>query len=132
MEESIFTKIIKGEVPCFKIYEDQRTFAFLDIHPIQPGQVLVVPKKQVASLWQLDNEDYMAVMMSAKLVAHKLSAVFDDHKLIGMQVEGLDVPHAHVKLFPFKTSKEFHNIPGVQDRTDNETLSQMAKKLEII
>ena len=72
MQDSIFTKIIKGEIPCHKIYEDDKTFAFLDIHPIQPGQILVVPKKQIADFYDLDNEDYVAFFGTVKKIAKKL------------------------------------------------------------
>jgi diadenosine tetraphosphate (Ap4A) HIT family hydrolase len=61
MEESIFTKIVKGEIPSHKVYEDALTLAFLDIHPVQPGHTLVIPKKQVEFVWDLPEEDYQAV-----------------------------------------------------------------------
>ncbi|HEX6416036.1 MAG TPA: HIT domain-containing protein, partial [Candidatus Saccharimonadales bacterium] len=69
MQESIFTKIINGDIPSHKVYEDDKTFAFLDIHPISTGHVLVVPKKQVEFLWDLDDEDYQAVMNTSKMLA---------------------------------------------------------------
>lgn len=68
-EDSIFTKIIKGEIPSHKIYEDDKTYAFLDIHPIQPGHVLVVPKIQVDNIWDLPDEDYHALMDVTKHIA---------------------------------------------------------------
>jgi histidine triad (HIT) family protein len=69
MADSIFTKIIKGEIPSHKVYEDELTFAFLDIHPKTPGHVLVIPKKQVDLLWDLSDEDYQAVMAISKKLA---------------------------------------------------------------
>ena len=68
-QESVFTKIIKGEIPSHKIYEDDKTFAFLDIHPVQPGHVLVVPKVQVDNIWNLSDEDYQAVLNACKHIA---------------------------------------------------------------
>jgi histidine triad (HIT) family protein len=68
MQDSIFTKIIKGEIPSHKVYEDDKTIAFLDINPTQPGHTLVVPKKQVEFLWDLDTDDYQAVMETARKV----------------------------------------------------------------
>src|SRR6476661_6363794 len=91
MQDSVFTKIIKGEIPCHKIYEDERTFAFLDIHPIQPGQVLVVPKKQVGFAWDLEDKDYQAVMATAKRVALRLREVFPEKSRVALIIEGLDV-----------------------------------------
>ena len=66
MEDTIFTKIIKGEIPSHKIYEDEKTFAFLDIHPLTDGHVLVVPKVQVEFIWDLKPEDYQAVMATVQ------------------------------------------------------------------
>lgn len=130
MSETIFTKIVKGTIPSYKIYEDQKTLAFLDIHPIQPGHVLVIPKKQIESVWDLTDEDYLALMKTVKLIAAKLKTEFKDKK-IGIQVEGLDVPHAHIKIFPFSSSSEFHNIPSLNNQPDTKSLSDMAQKLII-
>ncbi len=66
MEDSIFTKIIKGEIPCHKVYEDAQTLAFLDIHPVQPGHMLVIPKQQIEFVWDLPDEIYQALMMTTK------------------------------------------------------------------
>ena len=76
MEPSIFTKIIRGEIPCHKIYEDDKTIAFLDIHPQMPGHTLVVPKKQVASMQNLSDEDYNALMAAVKKVMQRQAQVF--------------------------------------------------------
>ncbi|MGH7237950.1 MAG: HIT family protein, partial [Candidatus Saccharimonadales bacterium] len=108
MEDSIFTKIIRGEVPCYKIYEDDLTLCFLDIHPIQPGHTLVIPKKQIEFVWDLPDQDYAAVMAAAKRVALRLRAVLGT-KYIGERVVGVDVPHAHVQLIPFNAAGELHN-----------------------
>src|SRR5437660_2164632 len=75
VQDSIFTKIIKGEIPSHKVYEDDRTFAFLDIHPVQPGHTLVIPKKQIEFVWDLPDEDYMAVMLAAKKIARRMREV---------------------------------------------------------
>ena len=101
MKDSIFTKIIKGEILCYKVYEDDKTLAFLDIHPIQPGQTLVVTKTQVEHVWDLSDEDYSALMSTAKKVANRLRQVFPEKSRIAMHIEGLDVAHAHLKIFPF-------------------------------
>ncbi|MBR5621436.1 HIT domain-containing protein [Candidatus Saccharibacteria bacterium] len=99
MEDSIFTKIIKGEIPCYKIYEDDKTLAFLDIHPESIGHTLVVPKVQVDKIYELSDEDYAALMASVKKVAKHMEEVLGVRTL--MKVIGTDVPHAHVHLMPY-------------------------------
>ena len=123
--ESIFTKIIKGEIPSHKIYEDEKTFAFLDIQPIKPGHTLVVPKKQV-DIWDLSEEDYQALMLTVRRVAHRIQEVLDP-KRVGIQVVGVDVDnHAHVHVFPFNNMAEYRQIPAPVDYED---LREIAKKL---
>lgn len=95
---SIFSKIIQGEIPCYKIYEDDKTLAFLDIHPESKGHVLVIPKLEIDKIYDLPDEDYQALMATAK----KLSKHLED-KLgarILWKVIGTDVPHAHIHLMP--------------------------------
>lgn len=128
-EESIFTKIINGKIPCHKIYEDERTFAFLDIRPIQPGHTLVIPKKQVVYAWDLDDEDYQAVMMTARKIAHALRATFPDKQLVAMHIEGLDVAHAHLKIFPFNTDAEFRHVPDKDQEPDHAALAAVAEQI---
>lgn len=96
---SIFTRIINGEIPSYKIAEDDRHYAFLDINPVQPGHVLVVPKKEVSYIFDLSDDDYQALTLFAKKVAQGLrNAVVC--KRIGVAVIGLEVPHAHIHLIP--------------------------------
>ena len=128
-QDSIFTKIIKGDIPCHKIYEDEKTFVFLDIYPIQPGQVLVVPKAQVQFVWQLESPDYQALMETAKNVALRIQMAFTQKTHVGMHIEGLDVDHAHIKLFPFSTDEEFHSQPDRSVEPDHTALAEMAQKL---
>lgn len=131
MEPSIFTKIIAGEIPSHKVYEDDRVFALMDIHPIQPGQVLVVPKKQVEFVWDLNDEDYQAVMATAKEVARHMRGVFPDKSYVAMHVEGLDIAHAHLKIFPFNTDAEFHAKPDMNAEPDHKALAAMAERLRL-
>lgn len=128
MQDSIFTKIIKGEIPCHKVYEDDKTFAFLDIHPVQPGHTLVIPKQQVEFVWDLETSDYKAVMATAQKVARRLKEVLRV-PYIGEQVVGVDVPHAHVHLIPFSTTEQFRNIPDMTVEPDHAALAEMAKRL---
>jgi histidine triad (HIT) family protein len=126
MNDSIFTKIIKGEIPSYKIYEDNQTFAFLDIHPKKPGHTLVVPKKQVEFLWDLDEEDYEAVLRTVRRVANRIKEVLGA-PYVGMLVVGIDVPHAHIHVYPFNSSAESQYIPDQNAPPDNEALSKIAK-----
>ena len=96
---SVFTKIIRGEIPCYKIYEDERTFAFLDISPEAVGHTLVVPKNEVAKVYELQDEDYRAVMETVRKLMQHYETVLG--KRMTMKVVGVDVPHAHVHILPF-------------------------------
>jgi len=127
-EPSIFTRIINGEIPSHKIYEDELTYAFLDIHPVTPGHTLVIPKRQVEFLWDLDSDDYQAVMSSAKKIALHIRTVLE-LPYIGEQVIGVDVPHAHVHLIPFANAAEFHHQPDMSAEPDHVALAALAEKL---
>ena len=99
---SIFTKIIKGEIPCYKIYEDDKTFAFLDINPETKGHTLVVPKTEIDKIYELPDDDYNALMATVKKLAQHMEQVLGQRTL--MKVIGTDVPHAHVHLMPYDES----------------------------
>lgn len=129
MQDSIFTKIIKGEIPCHKVYEDDQTFAFMDIHPIQPGHVLVVSKRQVSNFYELEDEEYQALMATVKSVAKRLKEVFPDKKRIAVIIEGLDVDHVHVKLFPISTGEELRTNPDMNTEPDHDSLAKLAAKI---
>lgn len=108
---SIFSKIIAGEIPSYKVYEDEVVFAFLDINPVNKGHTLVVPKVEVDDLFQLDEETYRLTMERVRYVAQILKAKFDC-KRICVMVEGYQIPHAHVHLVPTNSPKDFdvHNV----------------------
>tara|TARA_B100001121_G_scaffold307965_1_gene330741 strand:- start:752 stop:1147 length:396 start_codon:yes stop_codon:yes gene_type:complete len=99
MTDSIFTKIIKGEIPCHKIEENEHFIAFLDIMPLKKGHTLVVPKVQVDYIFDLENQTLGDLMIFAKKVAKKIEAAIPCER-IGIAVIGLEVPHAHVHLIP--------------------------------
>lgn len=96
---SVFTKIINGEIPCYKIYEDDKTLAFLDINPETPGHTLVIPKTEVDKIYDLSLEDYDALMHSVKKISKHMEKVLGARTI--WKVIGSDVPHAHVHLLPF-------------------------------
>ncbi|MEC7083837.1 MAG: HIT domain-containing protein [Bacteroidota bacterium] len=102
MSDSIFTKIIKGEIPCYKIAEDDRFIAFLDVSPIKKGHTLVVPKAQIDYLFDLDDSLLSDLMIFAKKVAQKMERAISCER-IGIAVIGLEVPHAHIHLVPLDT-----------------------------
>lgn len=128
MPDTIFTSIIKGEIPCHKVYEDDRTLAFLDIHPVQPGHTLVIPKKQIEFVWDLDDEDYQSVMRTTKKVAQRLREALGT-KYVGERIVGVDVPHAHVQLIPFNIAEEFKAPQNMDAEPDHPALAALAKKL---
>jgi histidine triad (HIT) family protein len=128
MTESIFTKIIKGEIPCHKVYEDDLTLAFMDIHPIAPGHVLVISKKQVDKLWELPDTDYQAVNNTVRKVCKRIEEVLSPDR-VGIKVIGTDVPHAHVHVFPFNNMDEYRTVPDMTRQPDQAALAEMAKKL---
>jgi histidine triad (HIT) family protein len=128
MEPTVFTKIIRGEIPSHKLYEDERTLAFLDIHPVQPGHALIIPKKQVEFVWDLEDEDYAAVMATAKKVARRLRDVLGT-RYVGELIMGVDVPHAHVQLIPFNVIAEFKADQDMDAEPDHAALAALAEKL---
>lgn len=128
MQDSIFTKIITGEIPCHKIYEDERTFVFLDIHPLQPGHTLVVPKNPVEFVWDLPQEDFVALNLTAQKVALRLREV-TGKPYVNEMVVGVDVPHAHIHLIPFTVSSELRAEQDQSKEPNHDELAEIAAKL---
>ena len=106
---SVFSKIIKGEIPSYKVAEDSEYFAFLDINPLTKGHTLVVPKKEVDYIFDLDDETLSGMMLFAKRVARKIGKKITC-KRVAMVVLGMEVPHAHIHLIPIDSEKDvdFH------------------------
>ena len=104
---SIFSKIISGEIPSYKIKEDENFLAFLDVFPLVKGHVLVVPKKEVDKLFDLDEELLAAMLVFAKPIAKAIEKTFDC-KRCGMSAIGLEVPHAHLHLVPINTADDLN------------------------
>lgn len=102
---SLFTRIINGEIPCYKVAEDERYFAFLDINPLNEGHTLVVPKKEVDYIFDLDDETYVGLMLFSKRVASAIEKEIPCVR-IGVAVVGLEVPHVHVHLVPMNTMED--------------------------
>lgn len=104
---SIFSKIIAGEIPCYKIAEDGEFFAFLDIHPLAAGHVLVIPKKAVDRFFELDDSLLSRMLLFAKPIAHAIERSFPCNRC-GMSVLGLEVPHAHMHLVPVNSAADLN------------------------
>lgn len=104
---SIFTKIVNGEIPCYKVAEDEHHLAFLDVMPIAKGHTLVIPKKEVDLIFDLDEEEYKNLWAFAQKVAKKLKAVVPCVR-VGVAVVGLEVPHAHIHLVPMNEIKDLN------------------------
>ena len=102
---TIFTKIINGEIPCYKIAEDENYFAFLDINPLTKGHTLVVPKIEDDYIFNLDEKTYAGLMLFAKRVAHAIEVAVPC-KRVGVAVLGMEVPHVHVHLVPLNSEKD--------------------------
>lgn len=107
---SIFTKIINGEIPSYKVAENDQFYAFLDINPLQKGHTLVVPKKEVDEFFTLDDKILSDMIVFAKSIAEKIKKTFPCNR-VGMTVIGLEVPHAHIHLIPINQEPDmnFHS-----------------------
>lgn len=130
MEDSVFTKIIKGELPASKIYEDEKTIVIVPLHPIAKGHLLVIPKVQVDQFIDLEDEDYQALMNTVKKIGQHMKKVLGT-KRIGLQVVGLDVPHVHVHVIAFNTVGEYREIADESAPPDFEKIKALADKLAI-
>ena len=129
---SIFTQIINGEIPCYKIAETDNFLAFLDVNPNSVGHTLCIPKKEVNKIFDLDNDLYLGLMAFAKKIAIALEKTVPCNR-IGMAVIGLEVPHAHVHLIPLHNMDEmrFQNKVSLT-KTEFENLAgKIAKNLSL-
>jgi len=122
---SIFTRIIKGEIPCYKVAEDDRYIAFLDVRPLKPGHTLVVPKEEVDYIFDLDEDTLADMMLFARKVAVAMKEVIECRR-IGVAVIGLEVPHAHIHLIPItrETDMLFTNPRVSPSPEENDALAR--------
>jgi histidine triad (HIT) family protein len=124
---SLFSKIINGEIPCHKIAEDEKFFAFLDVFPLVAGHVLVVPKKETDYIFDIGDAELAEMMVFAKQVALVLKKAIPC-KRIGVAVIGLEVPHAHIHLVPMNTADDLNFTRPKMSPTPEE-LKQVAEKI---
>jgi len=123
---SIFSKIIAGEIPCYKIAEDENHIAFLDVNPNAKGHTLCVPKKEINKLFDLDATSYAALMEFSRTVALGLRKTVPC-KRIGMTVIGLEVPHVHVHLVPLNVMED--TTFGKKEQIDADEMTALAKQI---
>jgi histidine triad (HIT) family protein len=124
---SIFSKIISGEIPAYKVAETNEFLAFLDINPLAEGHVLVIPKKEVDYIFDLDDETYMGLQMFAKIVAKGIKNAIPCKK-VGVAVIGLEVPHAHIHLIPMNKVDDL-NFSRPKLNPTKEELAATAQKI---
>ena len=120
---TIFSKIIEGEIPSYKIAENEKFFAFLDIFPLREGHVLVVPKKEIDKFFDLPNEYLSEMLLFAKPIAKAIERSFNCNRC-GIEVVGLEVPHAHMHLIPINTANDL-NFNQSKLKLTNEQLEKI-------
>ncbi|HBS87011.1 MAG: HIT family hydrolase [Bacteroidetes bacterium GWF2_38_335] len=124
---SIFTKIIKGEIPCYKISENEKFFAFLDINPLMPGHTLIVPKVETDRYFDLPDTTLAEMTVFSKKIAKAIEKVVPCDR-VGVVVLGLEVPHAHVHLIPLNSMDDI-NFARPKLKLSNEEFSAIAEKI---
>lgn len=124
---SIFSKIIAGEIPCYKIAENDNFMAFLDAFPLKKGHTLVVPKKEVDYVFDLDDDTYVGLMIFSKQVALAVKQAIPCNRL-AVNVFGLEVPHAHVHLIPMNTMNDV-NFSNEKLKLSKEEFEQIAAEI---
>ncbi len=123
----IFAKIAKGEIPSYKVAEDENYFAFLDIHPVVRGHVLVIPKKETDYIFDIGAEEYSGLMLFARRVALAIKKAISCRK-VGVAVLGLEVPHAHIHLVPMNSESDI-NFSKPKLQLSEEEFMQIAEKI---
>ncbi len=124
---TIFSKIVAGEIPCFKVAENDQFLAFLDIQPLKPGHTLVIPKAEIDYIFDLDDDMLVSMMVFAKKVAKGIQTIVPCEK-IGVSVIGLEVPHAHIHLVPIESVSDI-NFSRAKLQMDKEEMQHLAAKI---
>lgn len=124
---TIFSKIIAGEIPSFKIAENEKFYAFLDIFPLREGHVLVVPKNETDKFFDLPDEYLSEILLFAKPIARAIEKTFNCNRC-GLEVVGLEVPHSHLHLIPINSANDL-NFTGEKLKFSNEELKKIQEKI---
>lgn len=124
---TIFSKIIAGEIPSYKIAENEKFFAFLDIFPLREGHVLIVPKKETDKLFDLPDEYLREMLLFARPIAHAIEKAFDCNRC-GITVIGLEVPHAHIHLVPINSANDLNFVQPKPQASEN-SLKKVQEKI---
>ena len=124
---SIFTQIVNGNIPCYKVGENDKFLAFLDIMPLRKGHVLVIPKLEIDYLFDLDDDLLGDMMVFSKSIAKKIKSAFPCNR-IGVSVIGLEVPHAHIHLVPMDVMSDM-NFANDKLKLSSEELTSIANKI---
>jgi len=130
-EQSLFTKIINDEIPAHRVYEDDQVIAFLTIHPLSDGHTLVVPKKQVDQIWDLDADDYDYLWRTTQKIALHLRNTMKVER-VGVVIKGFEVPHAHIHLIPVPYDMHVSFDPETDPPVaDNDKLASIADRIHL-
>jgi len=124
---TIFSKIISGEIPSYKITENEHFYAFLDIFPLREGHVLVVPKNETDKLFDLPDQYLSEILLFAKPIAHAIEKAFRCNRC-GISVVGLEVPHAHIHLIPINSANDL-NFTQSKPKAKEESLKKVQEKI---
>ena len=125
---SIFTKIVNGEIPSYKIAETENFLAFLDVFPLAKGHVLVIPKKEIDSIFDIDDQEYKDLWLFAKNIANAIELAIPC-KRVGVAVIGLEVPHAHIHLIPLQSVEDI-NFSKSKLKLESSVLENIANQIK--
>ena len=130
--DCIFCKIIKGDIPCQKVYEDERVFVFLDIKPVNPGHCLVIPKVHSENFFEMDDQTYTHLFGVVKGLSQEIDSKFKPQR-VGLMVQGFDVAHAHVHVIPLMASNDITTKRALEGRSDEiESTQALNEALKIL
>jgi histidine triad (HIT) family protein len=125
---SIFSRIVSGEIPAYKIAETEDLLAFLDVFPLRKGHVLVIPKKEIDHLFSMPQQEYLALFEFTHQIAQAIHKAFPDAKKIGLAVIGLEVPHAHIHLVPINDANDL-NFTQTKLTLSKDELEEIANRI---
>ena len=127
---SIFSQIISGDIPSHSVYEDEQCIAILDIHPVNPGHVLVIPKVEVQFIWDLDDATYLHLWEVSRMIAKRIEDAFHPTR-VGVLVKGFDVPHAHIHILPLYENDDIKERSDFSAEPDHDALARVAQKIAV-